>query len=52
VAFGRVARQYVRRVCAALHGVANRFDWRDYPFDENQAVTLTALRAELHTRAT
>jgi diadenosine tetraphosphate (Ap4A) HIT family hydrolase len=46
------ARQYVRRVCAALHGVANRFDWRDHPFDENQALTVTALRAAIHTRAT
>jgi len=34
------ARQYARRVCAALHGVGDRFDWRDHSFDDNQALTV------------
>ncbi len=45
------ARQYVRRVCATLHGAAEFFDWRDHPFDANQALTLTALRSALQARA-
>jgi diadenosine tetraphosphate (Ap4A) HIT family hydrolase len=44
------ARQYVRRVCAAQHGVAGMFDWRDHPFDDNQALTITTLRAHLRSR--
>jgi diadenosine tetraphosphate (Ap4A) HIT family hydrolase len=43
------ARQYVRRVCASLHGVGEYFDWRDYPFTENQAYTLDAVRNLLST---
>ena len=39
------ARQYVRRVCAALHKMPDRFDWRDHLFEANQAVTVTTLRA-------
>ena len=38
------ARQYVRRVCSAQHGVADQFDWRDHPFSDNQARTVTMLR--------
>jgi diadenosine tetraphosphate (Ap4A) HIT family hydrolase len=38
------ARQYVRRVCAAQHGVEDQFDWRDHPFDGNQALTVAMLR--------
>lgn len=38
------ARQYVRRVCARLHGVAGQFDWRDHPFDHNQRLTADTLR--------
>jgi diadenosine tetraphosphate (Ap4A) HIT family hydrolase len=45
------ARQYVRRVCASLHGVADQFDWRDHPFDANQAVTASALRAAMQSPA-
>lgn len=45
------ARQYVRRVCAALHGMADHFDWRDDPFDDNQALTVTMLRADISRRA-
>lgn len=45
------ARQYVRRVCAALHGVGDQFDWRDYPFDDNQTVTVTRLRANVRPTA-
>jgi diadenosine tetraphosphate (Ap4A) HIT family hydrolase len=45
------ARQYVRRVCAAQHGMAERFDWRDHPFDANQALTVTMLRAATQARA-
>jgi diadenosine tetraphosphate (Ap4A) HIT family hydrolase len=45
------ARQYVRRVCAAQHGMGDQFDWRDEPFDENQAVTITMLRANVRPRA-
>jgi diadenosine tetraphosphate (Ap4A) HIT family hydrolase len=39
----RFARQFVRRVCAELHGVADQYDWRDFPFEDNQALTLGAL---------
>lgn len=44
------ARQYVRRVCAAQHGAADRFDWRDHPFEANQAVTLAVLRTAANAR--
>lgn len=45
------ARQYVRRVCARLHGLAGQFDWRDYPFEINQALTIAELRAAVESRA-
>jgi hypothetical protein len=45
------ARQYVRRVCAAQHGMPDRFDWRDHPFDSNQDRTVTTLRAAARPRA-
>ena len=45
------ARQYVRRVCAAQHGVGDKFDWRDHPFDDNQAFTVTTLRASIGPKA-
>jgi diadenosine tetraphosphate (Ap4A) HIT family hydrolase len=45
------ARQYVRRVCAAQHGVADKFDWRDHPFSDNQAVTVATLRANVRSKA-
>jgi diadenosine tetraphosphate (Ap4A) HIT family hydrolase len=45
------ARQYVRRVCAGLHGAGDRFDWRDHSFDGNQALTVTMLRAAVRPRA-
>jgi diadenosine tetraphosphate (Ap4A) HIT family hydrolase len=41
----RFPRQHVRRVCARLHGVADRYDWRDHPFRGNQAMTADILRA-------
>jgi diadenosine tetraphosphate (Ap4A) HIT family hydrolase len=44
-------RQYVRRVCAAEHGIPGQFDWRDHPFDANQALTITMLRAAMRARA-
>lgn len=40
----RFARQYVRRVCARLHGVADRYDWRDFAFESNQRMTVEILR--------
>ncbi|WP_433357687.1 hypothetical protein ACQP25_44775 (plasmid) [Microtetraspora malaysiensis] len=45
------ARQYVRRVCAALHGVGEQYDWRDHPFERNKDLTITALRLALRPRA-
>jgi diadenosine tetraphosphate (Ap4A) HIT family hydrolase len=45
------ARQYVRRICAAQHGVGDKFDWRDHPFDDNQALTLATLRASVGSKA-
>ncbi len=45
------ARQHVRRVCAAEHGIPGQFDWRDHPFDGNQALTITMLRAAMKARA-
>jgi diadenosine tetraphosphate (Ap4A) HIT family hydrolase len=45
------ARQYVRRVCAAQHGMPDRFDWRDHAFADNQALTVTMLRAAMSARA-
>jgi diadenosine tetraphosphate (Ap4A) HIT family hydrolase len=47
----RFARQYVRRVCAQLHGVAGRYDWRDHPFAGNQRLTLDVLRAVTRPQA-
>ena len=45
------ARQYVRRVCAAQHGVGEKFDWRDHSFDDNQTLTVTTLRASVRSKA-
>jgi diadenosine tetraphosphate (Ap4A) HIT family hydrolase len=45
------ARQYVRRVCASQHDAADRFDWRDYPFDANQARTVVTLRTAVREKA-
>lgn len=45
------ARQYVRRVCAAQHGVEDQFDWRDHPFDRNQALTTATLRINVRPTA-
>lgn len=38
------ARQYVRRVSAAQHQLADQFDWRDHPFSQLQQATLRNLR--------
>jgi diadenosine tetraphosphate (Ap4A) HIT family hydrolase len=43
----RFARQYVRRVCAELHGIAAQYDWRDHPFTHNQHLTAAILRDAL-----
>jgi diadenosine tetraphosphate (Ap4A) HIT family hydrolase len=40
-------RQFVRRVCAEILGVADRYDWRDHPFEATMHVTLARLRAAL-----
>lgn len=45
------ARQYVRRVCASLHGIGEQFDWRDHPFTHNQGLTIDALLDPLKCRA-
>jgi diadenosine tetraphosphate (Ap4A) HIT family hydrolase len=41
----RFANQFVRRVCAALHGRAEHFDWRDYPYAENRRETMRTMGA-------
>lgn len=38
------ARQFVRHVCATLHGMGDRYDWRDHAFTHIQRVTLDHLR--------
>jgi diadenosine tetraphosphate (Ap4A) HIT family hydrolase len=43
----RFARQYVRRVCAGLHGLPGQYDWRDHPFTGNQRRTAEILGARL-----
>lgn len=40
------ARQFIRRVCARLHGRSAFYDWRDYPFSDVQQDTLHRLRGE------
>jgi diadenosine tetraphosphate (Ap4A) HIT family hydrolase len=47
----RFARQYVRRVCARLHGLASRYDWRDHPFGHNQRLTADILRGTFDQQA-
>jgi diadenosine tetraphosphate (Ap4A) HIT family hydrolase len=47
----RFARQYVRRVCARLHGVVGQYDWRDHPFDRNQRLTADILRGTFDRQA-
>jgi len=47
----RFSRQYVRRVCAAQHGVEDQFDWRDFPFRRNQALTVAVLRPVVRSTA-
>jgi diadenosine tetraphosphate (Ap4A) HIT family hydrolase len=37
-------RQFVRRVCADLLGLGDRYDWRDHTFPQNMKETLTSLR--------
>ncbi|MCI0689057.1 MAG: hypothetical protein L0Y54_17770, partial [Sporichthyaceae bacterium] len=41
---GGFARQFVRRVCATLHGVGDTYDWREHPYQDNQQQTLTTLQ--------
>lgn len=36
-------RQWVRRVCADIHGRASQWDWRDHPFDPERRRTYDAL---------
>ena len=40
-------RQFVRRVCADVLGITDRYDWRDHPFEATMHATLTRLRATL-----
>jgi diadenosine tetraphosphate (Ap4A) HIT family hydrolase len=47
----RFARQYVRRVCARLHGVADQYDWRDHPFGHHQRRTADILRGAFEQQA-
>jgi diadenosine tetraphosphate (Ap4A) HIT family hydrolase len=37
-------RQFVRRVCATVHDLDGRYDWRDHPFTGIQQGTLHRLR--------
>ena len=37
-------RQFVRRVCAGLDGLGEKFDWQLYPFYENMLQTMRVLR--------
>jgi diadenosine tetraphosphate (Ap4A) HIT family hydrolase len=37
-------RQFVRRVCAAILGIPDRYDWRDHPFEATMRTTLLRLR--------
>ncbi|MGH8901036.1 MAG: hypothetical protein ACRDYA_04985 [Egibacteraceae bacterium] len=37
-------RQFVRRICARLHGLGAFYDWRDYTFPDLQQATLHRLR--------
>lgn len=47
----RFARQYVRRVCARIHGLASQYDWRDHPFGHNQRLTADILRGTFDQQA-
>ncbi len=40
-------RQWVRRVCAAEHGRAEAWDWRDHPFDADRSRTYDAVCGRL-----
>jgi diadenosine tetraphosphate (Ap4A) HIT family hydrolase len=40
-------RQFVRRVCAAILGMPDRYDWRDHPFEPTMRTTLGRLRTAL-----
>jgi diadenosine tetraphosphate (Ap4A) HIT family hydrolase len=40
-------RQFVRRVCADILGMPDRYDWRDHPFEPTMRATLARLRAAL-----
>jgi hypothetical protein len=31
--------------------VGDQYDWRDHPFNDNQALTVTALRAKIGSKA-
>jgi diadenosine tetraphosphate (Ap4A) HIT family hydrolase len=42
-------RQYVRRITAAQHQVADQYDWRDHPFPHLQDATLRRLREAVTT---
>jgi diadenosine tetraphosphate (Ap4A) HIT family hydrolase len=48
---GRFPRQFVRRVCAQLHGIPAKFDWRLFPFEGNMVATCRALRDRLRESA-
>jgi hypothetical protein len=40
-------RQFVRRVCADILSMPDRYDWRDHPFEPTMRATLAQLRAAL-----
>jgi hypothetical protein len=40
-------RQFVRRVCADILGMPDRYDWRDFPFEPTMRATLARLRVAL-----
>src|SRR6266511_3510255 len=44
-------RQFVRRVCAGILGMPDRYDWRDHPFETTMLATLTRLRTALQPPA-
>src|SRR6266508_1976380 len=44
-------RQFVRRVCAGILGMPDRYDWRDHPFEPTMLATLTRLRTALQPPA-
>ena len=40
-------RQYVRKICAKLAGCPEYWDWREYRYEENMAITIERLKEEI-----